>query len=92
MMQDALMLRVAEAEKFEREELERIRKEEEAERLEREAEAKRLKEEQEKLEVVRKQMTQGLQMIDKKRYMGGKIELRTEYYTLVSRKKETKVA
>ena len=41
MMQDALMLRVAEAEKFEREELERIRKEEEAERLEREAEAKR---------------------------------------------------
>lgn len=92
MMQDALLLRVAEAEKFEREELERIRKEEEAERLEREAEAKRLKEEQEKLEVVRKQMTQGLQMIDKKRYMGGKIELRTEYYTLVCRKKETKVA
>jgi len=41
---------------------------------------------------VRKQMTQGLQMIDKKRYMGGKIELRTEYYTLVCRKKETKVA
>ena len=31
-------------------------------------------------------------MIDKKRYMGGKIELRTEYYTLVCRKKETKVA
>ena len=57
MMQDALTLRVAEAEKFEREELERIRKEEEAERLEREAEAKRLKEEQEKLEVVRKLMT-----------------------------------
>ena len=33
------------AEKFEREELERIRKEEEAEQLEREAEAKKLKEE-----------------------------------------------
>jgi Fe2+ transport system protein FeoA len=31
-------------------------------------------------------------MIDKKQYMGGKIEVRTEYYTLVMRKKETKMA
>lgn len=91
MMQDALLLRVAEAEKFEREELERIRKEEEAERFEREAEAKKLKEEQERLEVVKKEMIAGMQMIDKKLYMGGKIELRSEYYTLVMRKKETKI-
>ncbi len=31
-------------------------------------------------------------MIDKKQYMGGKIEVRTEYYTLVMRKKETMMA
>jgi hypothetical protein len=36
-------------------------------------------------------MIAGMQMIDKKRYMGGKIELRSEYYTLVMRKKETKI-
>ena len=30
-------------------------------------------------------------MVDKKNYMGGKIEKRSEYYNLLMRKKETKI-
>ena len=60
LMQDALMLRVAEAERFEKEELERIRLEEEEERKLKEEEERRLKEEQERLQVVKSQLSAGL--------------------------------
>jgi hypothetical protein len=36
-------------------------------------------------------MTAGLQMIDKKKFIGGKIEQRSDYYNLLMRKKETKI-
>jgi hypothetical protein len=93
MMQEMLEKKVAEAERFEKEEEERLRKQAEEELRLKEEQEKRLKEEKERLELVRKQVSEKLQLVDKKKYMGpGKIEQRTEYYTLLMRKRETKIA
>ena len=87
---------MAEAERFEKEEEERIKKEAEEERKLKEEQEKRLQEEKEKLELVRKKLAEKLQLVDKKKYMGDagtvKIEQRTEYYTLLMRKREAKVS
>lgn len=92
MMQEALQQKLAEAEKLQREEEERARAEAEAQRREKE-EAERLKREQEeRIDFLRYQILDKQCTLDKKRYMGGKIEQRTEYYTLLMRKKENQMA
>jgi hypothetical protein len=41
--------------------------------------------------LVKNQLADNLKFIDKKRYLGGKIEQRSEFYHLLMRKKETKI-
>ena len=52
---------------------------------------KKAKEVQERLGEVKKLIAQEQRYADKKRYMGGKIEPRTEYYQLLMRKRETQM-
>lgn len=80
MMQNAMQARLLEIEKLEKEEQEKARLEEEEERKRAEEEAKKAKEVQERLGEVRNLMAKEQRYKDKKRYMGGKIEPRTEYY------------
>lgn len=91
MMQAALQARMAEIERMEKEEEEKARKEEEEDRKRREEEEKKEKELVGMLENIRKEMLREQRYTDKKRYMGGKIEPKTEYYTLVMRKRETQL-
>ena len=48
-----------------------------------------MKEDLEKMDILKKKILGSQKTIDKKRYKGGKIEKRTEYYSLIMRKKET---
>ena len=91
MMQAALQKRVAEIERMEKEEEEKARKEEEEDRKRREEETRKAQEVQERLGEVRKMIAKEQRYADKKRYMGGKVEPRTEYYQLLMRKRETQL-
>lgn len=89
MMQEAMQKRLVEAEELHKREVEELKVMEEAEKARKEAEAKEKREVQEKMEKLRTLLSGQQKLIDKYKYQGGKIEQRTEYYSLLMRKKET---
>ena len=91
MMQQALEQKIQDAERFQREEGERVRAEQEAERLKLEEEERKKKEEEMRLKSVIDQIKSQQKIIDKKKYQGGKVEQISEYYILLMRKKEQQI-
>ena len=92
MMQDALMKKVTDAEQFEREEQDKVRAEADADRLTKEEEVRKLNEIQAHFDMIRNQGMKHQKTVDKRKYLGGKLEQRTEYYTLLMRKRESQIA
>ncbi len=89
MMREALERKVIAMEQLMKEEEEKARQEEEAEKLRLEAEQKAKKEAEEQMIIMKIRVAEMQQYQNKKRYLGGKIEPRTEYYNLLMRKRES---